>query len=128
SLCAWPPRPPGRRTSGRPGPWCGRRRWRRAPRPSRTPGKGRYAARLRLTIWARPPGRASPLVGRQLDATGLVLPVAERVVRLHQLVDLARALVDHRGLAVPVEPAHRVLVGVPVAAVDLDRVAGRALA
>src|SRR6185436_3667943 len=40
---------------------------------------------------------------RQLDPAGLVLADAERVVGLHELVDLARALVDDGGLAVPVE-------------------------
>src|SRR5688572_16910895 len=70
---------------------------------------------------------ASALERRQLDAAGAVLPVAERVVRLHDLVDLARAFVDHGRLAVPVEAADGIFVGVAVAAVDLDRVAGRAL-
>src|SRR4029450_10599843 len=68
------------------------------------------------------------LVGRQLDASRLVLAVPKCVVRLHQLVDLPRALVDHGRLAVAVEAAGRGLVGEPVAAVDLDRVARRPLA
>src|SRR5438128_1778184 len=68
------------------------------------------------------------LVGRQLDPARLVLPVAERVVGLHDLVDLAGALVDHGRLAVPVEAADGVLVRVAVAAVDLNGVGGGALA
>src|SRR5687767_1881193 len=70
----------------------------------------------------------SGLEGGQVDAPGLVLAVAESVVGLHELVDLAGALVDHRGLAVAIEPPDRVLVGVAVAAVDLDRVRGATLA
>src|SRR5262249_27468102 len=75
-------------------------------------------------------GRSSglSLVGRQLDAPRLVLAEAEGVVGLHDLVDLAGALVDDGGLGVAVEPAGRVLVGVAVAAVDLHAVAGRTLA
>ena len=66
-------------------------------------------------------------IGRQLAARRLVLAEAEHVVGLHQLVDLARALVDHRALAVAVEAADRILVGVAVGAVDLHGVAGGAL-
>ena len=64
---------------------------------------------------------------RQLAARRPVLPEAEHVVGLHQLVDLARALVDDRALAVAIEAADRVLVRVAVGAVDLHGVAGRAL-
>ena len=42
-------------------------------------------------------------------------------------MDLARAFVDHRALAVAVEAADRILVGVAVGAVDLHGVAGGAL-
>src|SRR6185295_9772184 len=83
----------------------------------------------------KPPSRAAALrapsrsfVSRQLDAPRLVLADAEGVVGLHDLVDLAGAFVDHGSLAVPVEAAHRVLVGVAVPAVDLHGVRGRALA
>ena len=54
-------------------------------------------------------------------------PAAEHVIGLHDLVDLARALVDHRALAVAIEAADRVLVGVAVGAVHLHGVAGGAL-
>src|SRR4029079_4070104 len=58
------------------------------------------------------PGAASALVfvGGQVHPPRAVLADAQRVVGLHELVDLARALVDDRGLAVAVEAAHRVLV------------------
>src|SRR5262245_32497859 len=69
-----------------------------------------------------------PSVGRQLDAPGLVVPVAQGVVGLHQLVDLAGPLVDDRRLGVAEEAAGGVLVGIAVAAVDLDAVGGGALA
>src|SRR5436190_9765616 len=44
--------------------------------------------------------RPLPLVRGQLDAPRLVLPISEHVVGLHQLVDLAGALVDDGRLAV----------------------------
>src|SRR3989442_5859324 len=74
------------------------------------------------------PFRRSAFVGRQLDAAGLVLPEAQGVVGLHELVDLAGPFVDDGGLGVAVEAARRVLVGIAVAAVDLHAVGGRPLA
>src|SRR5262245_29381430 len=74
------------------------------------------------------PGNRGGAIGGQLHAPRLVLSVAEGVVRLHDLVDLAGALVDHRRLGVAVEAAGGVLVGEAVASVDLDAVGGRALA
>src|SRR5262249_10711171 len=64
---------------------------------------------------------------RELAPRRAIRAIAEHVVGLHQLVDLARALVDDRALAVAVEAACRVLVGVAVRAMDLHAVAGRAL-
>src|SRR5262245_30106249 len=66
-------------------------------------------------------------VSRKLAAGRPVLAVAEQIVRLHDLVDLAGAFVDDRALAVPEESADRVLVGVAVRAVDLHRITGGAL-
>src|SRR5262245_18004493 len=65
--------------------------------------------------------------GRQLTARRLVVAVTEQIVRLHDLVDLASALVDHCTLAVPVKPAHRVLIGIAIGTVDLHGIAGRTL-
>src|ERR1700686_5385971 len=62
-------------------------------------------------------------IRRQLTSRRPVAPVAEDVVGLHQLVDLARALVDDGALAVAVEAADRAFVGIAVAAMNLDRVA-----
>ena len=67
------------------------------------------------------------LVRRQLAARRPIDAVAEQVVGLHDLVNLARAFVDHRALAVAVEAADRILVGIAVGAVNLHGVAGRAL-
>src|SRR5215207_4819036 len=66
------------------------------------------------------------LVGRELAAGRAIGPIAEEIVGLHQLVDLARAFVDHRALAVAIEAAHRIFVGVAVGAMHLDGVAGGA--
>src|SRR3954464_5341062 len=62
----------------------------------------------------------------QLAARRTVGTVAEKVIGLHDLVNFARALVDHRALAVAEESAHRVLVRISVRAVYLHRVAGGA--
>ena len=53
--------------------------------------------------------------------------IAEQIVGLHDLVDLARAFVDHRALAISIEASDRVLVRVAVGAVNLHGVAGGAL-
>src|SRR6185369_17848949 len=66
-------------------------------------------------------------IGRKLTACGLVLPEPEHVIGLHDLVDLAGALVDDRALAVAIEAAGRVFVRVAVRAVHLHAVARRAL-
>src|ERR1051325_10654434 len=71
--------------------------------------------------------RSESSIGRQLAACGPVGPVAEKVVGLHQFVDFARPLVDHRALAVAIEAADGILVGVAVGAVNLPGVAGGAL-
>ncbi len=63
----------------------------------------------------------------QLTPRRLVGPVAEQVVSLHDLVNLASALVDHRALAIAIEAAHRVLVRIAVRAVNLHGVTGGAL-
>src|SRR5688572_32489425 len=64
---------------------------------------------------------------RQLAAGRPVTPVSEQVIGLHDLVNLARPLVDDRALAVAIEPSDRIFVGITVRAVYLDRVAGRTL-
>src|SRR3954469_9367637 len=53
--------------------------------------------------------------------------IAEEVVGLHDLVDLARAFVNDGAFAVAEEPAHWIFVRVAVRAVNLDRVARGAL-
>jgi uncharacterized protein len=50
----------------------------------------------------------------QVAAEGAVLPVAQGVIRLDHRVDLPRALVDHRGPAVPQVALHRKLAAVAV--------------
>ena len=68
-------------------------------------------------------GQALEALGRErLAAQRPVLAVAERVVGLDERVELARALVDHRGLGVAQVALDRELVRVAVRAVDLDRV------
>src|ERR1043165_4226664 len=64
---------------------------------------------------------------RQLAPGRTIGPEPEDVVGLHHLVDLAGAFVDHRPLAVAIEPADRILVGVAVGAVDLHGIPGGAL-
>src|SRR6187200_1487857 len=64
---------------------------------------------------------------RQLAAGRTIGSEPEDVVGLHHLVDLAGAFVDHRPLAVAVEPADGVLVGVAVGAVHLHGISGGAL-
>src|SRR5476649_2666344 len=63
-------------------------------------------------------------VRRELATGRTIGPVPEQIVGLHQLVNLARAFVDDRGLAVAIEAPDRILVGVAVLAVDLHGVAG----
>src|SRR6267143_1156537 len=58
-------------------------------------------------------------IRRQFAACRTVLTVAEQIVGLHDLVNLARAFVDDRAFAIPVETPDRILVGVAVRAVDL---------
>src|SRR5947199_8033210 len=53
--------------------------------------------------------------------------VPEQIVGLHDLVNLARAFVNDRALAVPEETADRVLVRIAVRAVNLHRVSRGAL-
>src|SRR4029453_14485234 len=57
---------------------------------------------------------------------GSIDAVAEHVVRLHQLVNFTRSLVDHRAFAIAVEPADGELVGITVGAMDLNSITGRA--
>src|SRR5581483_3497928 len=58
---------------------------------------------------------------RNLAAPSVELPVAERVLGLHHLVDLRRALVDDRRARVAEVPLDAVLRGVAVRAEHLDR-------
>src|SRR5262245_7380780 len=85
-----------------------------------------------LALVAKSAGRAGragewplPALRRlRLAAERLVLAIGERVLGLDDRVELARALVDHRGLGVPEIALHRELVRIAVRAVDLDRVEG----
>src|SRR5436190_14870530 len=79
-------------------------------------------------IWRPPSLRSSGGPGGQVHPPRLVLAVAEGVVGLHDLVDLAGSFVDHRGLGVAEEAAGRILVGESVASVDLHAVGGGPLA
>ncbi len=124
-------RPPGPTCGGRPVPSCARRRSPPAPRRAGSRARDRNRAGEPFTasraVWALASRSWSlcTLVGRQLAPRRPVVPVAEQVVGLHDLVDFARALVDHGTLAVAIEAAHRVFVRVAVGAVDLDRVGRR---
>ena len=53
-------------------------------------------------------------------------PLAAEGARDHHLLHLVGALADGEDLRVTVEPADGVLLDVPVAPVDLDRLLGRA--
>src|SRR3954470_23108967 len=64
---------------------------------------------------------------RQFAPRRPILAVAEDIIGLHDLVNLAGALVDDRSLAIAVEPSDGVLVRVPVGAVHLHGIAGRPL-
>src|SRR5689334_18863251 len=77
-------------------------------------------------IWASAPGGNCGFVGRQFAACRAIRPRSEQIIRLHDLVNLARALVDHRALAVAIETADRILVRVAVRAMHLHRVTGGA--
>src|SRR5690606_31922460 len=65
-----------------------------------------------------------PLGGWLWVAKLLVLTVAERILRLEDLVYLARAFVDHRAASVPHEALDRILVRETVRPMNLDRVVG----
>src|SRR5665213_536141 len=60
----------------------------------------------------RPPLRRLRAVRRQLAPGRMVRAIAEQIIGLHQLVNLARAFVDHRPLAVAEEAAGGIFVGV----------------
>src|SRR4026207_1014705 len=64
---------------------------------------------------------------RQLTSCRAILAHTEHVIGLHDLVDLARALVDHCPLAVAIEAADRIFTRGAVGAVNLNRVPRRAL-
>src|SRR5262245_55001267 len=76
---------------------------------------------VRSCIWALFGDR------RQLATQRLVLAESEDVIRLHDGVNLAGAFVDHRTLAVAIEPSDWILVRIAIGAVHLNCVAGRAL-
>src|SRR5258705_4887255 len=63
--------------------------------------------------------RSESSIGRQLAAGWPVCPVAEQVIGLHQFVNLTRAFVDHRTLAIAIKTADAVLVRVAIRAVNL---------
>src|ERR1044071_1674093 len=71
--------------------------------------------------------RSESSIRRELAAGRTIRPIAKQVVGLHQLVNLTCPFVDHCTLAIAVEPADGVLVGVAVGAMDLHGVAGGAL-
>src|ERR1700745_3410162 len=56
--------------------------------------------------------RSESSIGRELATGWPVCPVAKEVIGLHQFVNLTRAFVDHRTLAVAIETADGVLVRV----------------
>src|SRR5262249_7266178 len=66
-------------------------------------------------------------IRRQFATRGPVRSIAEQIVGLHDFVNLARAFVDDRALAVAEEAPDRILVGIAVRAVNLDGVASRTL-
>src|SRR5262245_20862541 len=76
------------------------------------------SASMSLQLLRSMPGQIAPR--RAIDA------VAEKIVSLHELVNFPRAFVNHRTLAVAIEPPDGILVGVAVGAVDLHRIAGGA--
>src|SRR4030095_10639656 len=60
----------------------------------------------------------------QIAARRSVRSIAEQVISLHDLVNLAGALVDDGPLAVAIEPPDGILVRVAVGAMNLHRVTG----
>src|SRR5262245_46191717 len=78
-----------------------------------------HAIAASSTTRRKPSERSESSIGRQLAAGWPVCPVAKQVVGLHQLVNLTRAFVDHRTLAVAIKAADGVLVRVAIRAVNL---------
>src|SRR5262245_44574671 len=66
-------------------------------------------------------------IWRQLAAGWPIDAVAQHIVGLHQLVNLTGAFIDHRALAVAIEPAGRIFVRIAIGTMDLHAVAGRSL-
>ena len=95
---ASPRRRPGRTCGHRPGPSCARTRSppvrRRARNSSERSEFMRSAVHASSTLSAA----SSSCSGGNSQRVGLSWRIAEHVVRLHDLVNLARALVDHRAL------------------------------
>src|SRR5258705_2108172 len=71
--------------------------------------------------------RSESSMGRKLAAGRPVRPVAKQVIGLHQLVNFTRAFVNHRALAVAIDPPDRILVRIAVGAMNLHRVRCRPL-
>src|SRR5262245_51241140 len=84
--------------------------------PNRRKSYGREAAGL-VTVQRWTPGHE----GAHLAGVAVQAPVAERVLGLHQLVDLRRALVDDGGPRVAEVALEAILGRVAVRAEDLDR-------
>src|SRR5215213_2253890 len=90
------------------------------------PACGERLIRVSLSL-SRSAGALHLLYPRQVAARRSVLTKPERVIGLHQFVNFARALVDHRAFAISIETPDRVFVGIAIRAVDLDGVPGRTL-
>src|SRR5215470_6210856 len=71
--------------------------------------------------------RSESSIGRQLAAGWPVCPVPEQVIGLHQFVNLTRAFVDHRTLAVAIKTPDGVLVRIAIRTVNLHRIRRGAL-
>src|SRR5918996_135535 len=121
---AWTTRPPAKTTPA-PCGWKGRSLkyhvgsghaaqtpW----RPPRASLDDAHRALARARKQRGRPGRQ----GRDLAVGAVQAAPPERVLGLHHLVDLRRALVDHGRAGVPEIPLDAVLRGVPVRAVHLD--------
>src|SRR3954451_19389411 len=76
------------------------------------------------TTFRTPPSSSSTSVASPAYSA-IQLPEPERVLGLHHLVDLRRPLVDDRGPRIAEVALDRVLRGVAVRAVHLDRQVGR---
>src|SRR5262249_14436847 len=63
----------------------------------------------------------------QLAPRRTIDAVSEQIIGLHHFVDFAGAFVGRGALAISIEAAHRILIGIAVRTVNLHRIAGRTL-